>query len=50
MNAFLLCLLNGLLFCSCTLAAEFGVPLWQKLGGPQLETDWILTFGWKVVF
>lgn len=28
-----------------SLAVEFGVPLWQKLDGPQLETDWILTFG-----
>lgn len=32
------------------LAIEFGVPVYQDLDGPQLETDWILTFGWQFAF
>lgn len=32
------------------LAFEFGVPIYQKLDGPQLETDWILTAGWQFAF
>src|SRR5680860_1185048 len=29
------------------LAAEFGVPVYQNLNGPQMETDWTLTLGWQ---
>jgi len=29
------------------LAVEFGLPLYQDLDGPQLETDWILWLGWQ---
>jgi hypothetical protein len=29
------------------LAVEFGVPLYQRLDGPQLEMDWLLTAGWQ---
>ena len=29
-------------------AFEFGVPVYQDLDGPQLETDWILTLGWQL--
>lgn len=32
------------------LAAEFGVPVYQDLDGPQLEMDWVLTLGWQVSF
>lgn len=32
------------------LAVEFGVPLFQSLQGPQLETDWFLTVGWQWLF
>lgn len=32
------------------LALEVGAPVWQDLDGPQLETDWIATFGWQVSF
>lgn len=32
------------------LALEGGVPLHQRLDGPQLETDWILTAGWQFAF
>jgi hypothetical protein len=32
------------------LAIEFGVPVYQRLDGPQLETDWMLTIGWKSAF
>lgn len=30
------------------LALEFGVPVYQDLNGPQLETDWILSIGWQL--
>jgi len=30
-------------------AAEFGAPVYQNLDGPQLETDWTVTFGWQLV-
>ena len=30
-------------------AAEFGAPVYQNLDGPQLETDWTVTFGWQWV-
>jgi hypothetical protein len=29
---------------------EFGVPVWQDLHGPQLETDWTLVAGWRFAF
>lgn len=32
------------------LAFEFGVPVYQDLDGPQLETDWIATLGWQLSF
>ena len=32
------------------LAVEGGVPLYEKLEGYQLETDWIITVGWQVAF
>jgi len=28
-------------------AIEFGVSVYQWLDGPQLESDWMLTFGWQ---
>lgn len=32
------------------IAAEFNLPVYQSLHGPQLETDWILTVGWQKSF
>ena len=32
------------------IAAEFGIPLYQDLHGPQLETDWVLQIGWQKSF
>ena len=33
------------------LALEVGIPVYQQLTGPQLETDWWVTLGWqKVLF
>ncbi|MCE2421999.1 MAG: hypothetical protein J4G03_01570 [Gemmatimonadetes bacterium] len=29
------------------IAAEWHVPVYQNLNGPQLETDWVLTIGWQ---
>ncbi len=29
------------------IAIEFGLPIYQALDGPQLETDWLLTGGWQ---
>ena len=29
---------------------EFGVPIYQNLEGPQLETDWTISVGWQWVF
>jgi len=29
------------------LAFEFGIPVYQDLDGPQLETYWIIMFGWQ---
>jgi len=37
-------------FKSNRLALEFALPVHQDLDGPQLETDWILTFGWQFAF
>lgn len=32
------------------LAIELGLPAYQWLDGPQLETDWRLTAGWQISF
>ena len=32
------------------LAAEFGVPLYQDLNGPQMATRSVLTLGWQWAF
>ena len=32
------------------LAFELGVPVYQKLNGPQMETDWTATLGWQLAF
>ncbi len=32
------------------LAAEFGVPIFQDLNGPQMQTDYTLTLGWQKSF
>jgi hypothetical protein len=32
------------------LAVEFGLPLYQDLDGPQLETDYRLMVGWQKAF
>lgn len=29
------------------LAIEGGLPIYQNLDGPQLETDWLMTVGWQ---
>jgi len=31
-------------------AIEAGVPVYQKLNGPQLETDWLVIAGWQFAF
>lgn len=31
-------------------AIEGGLPVWQKLSGPQLETDWMVIVGWQYAF
>lgn len=31
-------------------ALELGKPVYQKLDGPQLETDWLFTAGWQYAF
>ncbi len=32
------------------LTLEGGLPLYQRLNGPQLETDWRMTIGWQWTF
>ena len=32
------------------LAVEFGLPIYQYLDGPQLETDYRLMAGWQFAF
>ncbi len=32
------------------ISAEFTLPVYQSLHGPQLETDWVLTVGWQKSF
>ncbi|MEM8987029.1 MAG: transporter [Pseudomonadota bacterium] len=29
------------------LGLEFGIPVYQDLNGPQMETDWTVTLGWQ---
>jgi hypothetical protein len=31
-------------------ALELGLPVYEKLDGPQLSTDWIATFSWQLWF
>ncbi len=31
------------------LGVEAGMPIYQRLNGPQLETDWVVYAGWQVV-
>jgi len=31
-------------------AIELGVPVWQDLNGPQMDTNWTLTAGWQLAF
>ncbi len=31
------------------LAVEGGVPIYQRLDGPQLKTDWTLFIGWQLI-
>ena len=38
------------LFKGHRLAAEFGIPLYRNLNGPQLETDFMFTLGWQKAF
>lgn len=33
-----------------TFNIEFGLPIYQNLDGPQLETDWTLSAGWQLEF
>ncbi len=37
-------------FTSNKLAIEAGIPIYQRLDGPQLATDYRLTIGWQVTF
>lgn len=32
------------------IAAEWSLPLYQSLDGPQLQTDWTLMIGWQKAF
>jgi hypothetical protein len=32
------------------IAAEIGAPVYQRLDGPQLESDWQVTIGWQRAF
>jgi hypothetical protein len=32
------------------IALELGVPAWESLDGPQLETDWTVVLGWQYAF
>lgn len=32
------------------LAVEVGLPVYQSLDGPQLETEWVLMAGWQYAF
>jgi copper(I)-binding protein len=32
------------------LSLEIGTPVYQKLNGPQLETDWLVTAKWAITF
>ena len=32
------------------IALEFGLPVFQDLNGPQMESDWFITVGWQFAF
>ena len=32
------------------IAAEYTIPVWQDLNGPQLQSDGVLTIGWQKSF
>jgi hypothetical protein len=38
------------MFSGLRIAIEMGVPAYQRLDGPQLETDWTLTTGVQYAF
>ena len=42
--------INWLLQKGHRLAVEYQKPVWQKLDGPQLETDKTVTIGWQLAF
>jgi len=41
--------LNGVLGKAHVLGIELGVPVYQDLNGPQLETDWIFSFSYQLL-
>jgi len=41
--------LNGFIGQQHVLGIEFGLPVYQDLNGPQLETDWILSFSYQLL-
>jgi len=41
---------NGGVLEGHTFGIEVGIPAWQDLDGPQLETDWVATAGWQFSF
>ena len=41
--------LNGFLGGGHAVGIEFGVPVYQDLNGPQMETDWILSFSYQLM-
>ncbi len=44
------CLLNERRFKGHRLFVEGGIPIYQDLNGPQGDTDWLLSAGWKFIF
>lgn len=38
------------IFANHRLAAEFGMPVYQRLDGPQMETDYRFMLGWQYAF
>jgi len=41
--------LNGFFGQGHVLGIEFGIPVYQDLNGPQMETDWILSFSYQLM-
>ncbi len=39
--------LNGFVGSGHSFGIEFGVPVYQDLNGPQMETDWMLSFSYQ---